>query len=79
MMSGDYGWEMMGHGFLWWLLWGVLIVTGILMVARSLRRRQTRPANTTPLEALQQRYANGEITTEEYEERRRALEMDRRE
>lgn len=78
MMSGDHGWEMMGYGFLWWLFWGVLIVTGILMVARSLRRRQPRPTDT-PLETLQQRYANGEITTEEYEERRRALEMDRRE
>ena len=33
-------------------------------------------ARATPLERLQRRYADGEISTEEYEERKKRLEKD---
>lgn len=59
-------------GAFWWLFWIALIVvffTLIEPVPRSRRRE-------TPLEVLQRRYAAGEISSEEYEERKAKLERD---
>lgn len=71
MWYGD-GW-MFGMHFMWWGFWLLLIV--ILVVV--LLRRETGPQPTmskfTPLETLERRYAAGEISTEEFEERRTHL------
>lgn len=70
MHGGEWGlWGM--HVF-WWLFWIVLIAAlffSITPVSRNRRRE-------TPLEILQRRYAAGEISTEEYEERKAKLEGD---
>ena len=71
---GYDGWGFMGFHFFWWLVWIAVIVGIVLWVAR-MGAGTTRSA-PTPLETLQRRYANGEITKDEYEERRRVLERD---
>ncbi|MEX2400454.1 MAG: SHOCT domain-containing protein [Rhodothermales bacterium] len=66
-----------GHDWMWGMHWGWLIlwivatVAIVLLIARS---RSTRPRRKTPLEVLEQRYAAGEISTEDYEERKSRLQ-----
>lgn len=63
------GWSLWGMHVFWWLFWIVVIVvlfSPITPVSRGRRRE-------TPLEVLQRRYAAGEISTEEYEERKAKL------
>ncbi len=56
----------------------LILVVGIIAYALGLRPQfnPTRPAQTsqTPGEILKARYANGEISREEYEQLRRDLE-----
>ena len=49
------------------------------MVARTQQEEGPpgRPARETPLDILQRRYAEGEISTEEYDEHKERLERDR--
>lgn len=58
-----------GMHIIWWLIWIAIIVWFLFLPSgrRSIRRKDT------PLEILQRRYAKGEITKEEYEERRKTL------
>jgi len=68
---------MMGWGFLWII---ILIVIVYFLFQQQQQRADTSPPpapREDPLEVLQRRYAAGEITTEEYEERKRVLERDR--
>ncbi len=69
------GWFFWGmHGF-WWLFWLVLLAVffGLVMLTPATKERFRRE---TPLEILQRRYAAGEISSEEYEERRAKLKRD---
>ncbi len=56
----------------------LILVVGIIAYALGLRPQfnPARPAQTiqTPVEILKARYANGEISREEYEQQRRDLE-----
>lgn len=65
-------WGFWGMHFFWWLFWIVVIVVlfSPLTPVPRIRRRET------PLEVLQRRYAAGDISTEEYEERKAKLERD---
>ncbi|MEW5756306.1 MAG: SHOCT domain-containing protein [Pseudomonadota bacterium] len=65
------GWFFGMHLF-WWLFWIVLIVA-LFGLFEPVPRSKAR---ATPLERLQRRYADGEISTEEYEERKKRLEQD---
>lgn len=67
-MVGHY-WGM--HLF-WWIFWVVIFVLLFSLVTRVPRSR----ARTRPMEILQRRYAAGEISTEEYEERKANLLRD---
>ena len=64
----------------WWLFWIVMIIVWIAFFAfmRPVRRSRwmTYTQTQTPLQLLQRRYAAGEITHEEYEERRTRLLRD---
>ena len=53
----------------WWLFWivAILVVLSPLTPFSRGRRRET------PLEVLQRRYAAGEVSTAEYEERKAKL------
>lgn len=83
MGPGMMGWG--GYGWGWWgilmgiamLLFWVLVIGGIAWLVISLLR-QGQPAVSTgggrALDILQERYAKGEITREQYEQMRRDLE-----
>ena len=62
----SYYWGM--HAY-WWIWWGFIWIMffGFFMPVRRTNYRLMR----SPLQLLQARYAAGEITSEEYEERRR--------
>lgn len=66
-MMGAMGWAM----WLFWILLIALVAWGLYRLFTT--RRSEAPIRETPLEALQRRYAEGELSTEEYEERRRTL------
>lgn len=66
------GWSFWGMHLFWWLFWIVLIVAFFALIEPVPRRRRRE----TPLEVLQRRYAAGEITDKEYEERKVKLERD---
>lgn len=63
-----WGWPMMVFMLLWWLL----LAAGILWLVRV----ANRPSDTSQRarQILDERFAAGEITPEEYEARRRVLE-----
>ncbi|NKE70243.1 SHOCT domain-containing protein [Candidatus Manganitrophus noduliformans] len=76
MMDG-----MMGSGMMaWMLLWGlvglallVLLIAGIVWVVRwGFSSTQARSSERA-IELLKERYARGEISKEEYEEKKRDL------
>jgi putative membrane protein len=68
---------MMGGGFAMVVFWVLVIMLVVLAVrwfsASGPRRDDAMPADKTPLQILQERYARGEIEKDEYEERRRTL------
>jgi putative membrane protein len=61
----------------WMWLWWLLLFGGLLAVTWGVARAFTtgsRPRDErTPREILDRRYARGELTTEEYQERLRVL------
>ena len=61
-----------GMHMIWWLVWIVLFV-GFFSYATPVPRRRMRE---TPFEVLRRRYAAGEISTTEYEERKEKLMRD---
>jgi len=65
-----YGeWGFWGMHIFWWLFWIAVVVVLFLPITPVSRGRRRE----TPLEVLQRRYAAGEISTEEYEERKTKL------
>lgn len=64
-----------GMHMLWWLFWILLLVSFFSFVT-PVPRKKARLNRLTPLDILQRRYAAGEITTEDYEERKARLERD---
>lgn len=73
-MMGDWGWGM-GFGGIFMILFWVLIIVGIVALAKWLFSMPgSRGAGNRPLEILKERYARGEITQEQYEKMRRELE-----
>ena len=61
-----------GMHFFWGLFWvaAVMLLFSPMTPVSPGRRRET------PLQVLQRRYATGEVTTVEYEERKATLERD---
>ena len=72
MWYGD-GW-MFGMHFLWWIFWVLLIVGLVALLFRRERPASTPPSKATALEVLERRYAAGEVSTEEFNERRANLD-----
>ena len=84
-MIGGYGWRgMMGSGMMprgsvgfgWPILWAavfiIIILVGLYFVLTG-SRREEKPS-TNPVEILKERYARGEITSEEFQKMKRDLE-----
>jgi putative membrane protein len=73
--TDGYGW--MGFGWIIMVLFWVLVIGGVIALARWFGTRDREDADSrrrTPLEILQERYARGEIERDEYEQKRRELE-----
>lgn len=69
-----YYWGMYGYWWIFWIFIWILLLVFLIPARRSMwtSYRQLE----TPLQLLQRRYAAGEITSEEYEERRTKLLRD---
>ncbi|HEX9124516.1 MAG TPA: SHOCT domain-containing protein [Actinomycetota bacterium] len=75
-----YGWNDGGWGILWMILSWVAIVAVVVLIVRAFSREPSSPASRQrdPREILDERYARGEISEEEYRDRRRVLDETRR-
>lgn len=74
MMGG--GWGVFGGGMgLWGLLWMGLLIAVPLYLVYSLLNSDAESNDNRPLAVLRERYARGELTDEEYEQRRKQLEQ----
>jgi putative membrane protein len=71
----DYGYGFVGMHFVWWVFW-ILAVVLFFSFLTPVPRRRADVYRLTPLQILQRRYAAGDITSEEYEERKAKLERD---
>lgn len=72
-MLGDHGGFGFGGGFMW-IFW-ILIIVAIVALFRGISGSGTGASSSeTPIEILRKRFANGEITDEEFEHRRKELE-----
>jgi putative membrane protein len=67
----------MGLGWLFMIIFWVLIILGIVylikLIARGGRRKQL---DETPMDILKRRYAKGEVTKEEFEKMKDDLKSD---
>jgi putative membrane protein len=67
--------QFFGMHFFWWMLWIVFIII-IFGWMTPVPRRTVRLYREDPLAILRRRYAAGEITTEEYEDRKARIQKD---
>lgn len=71
MLDGYH--NMWGMHWGWWIFWLVVIVFMVFILSGSRGRQASSAATEKPLDILKRRYASGEISTEEYEERKARL------
>ena len=74
---GNHGYGMGWFGGIFMVLFWVVVIAGIIYSIRYLATGKSATfgrEGSDPLEILKKRYANGEIDTEEYEERKKVLE-----
>lgn len=65
-------WGFGGMHMFWWLFWIAAVVL-FFSFAVPVPRRRYAQLRETPLDVLRRRYAAGELTTAEYDERRERL------
>jgi putative membrane protein len=66
----DSGW-IWGMHLVWWLFWIIVAIGAWWAVTRG--KASSPAAIEPPLEVLRRRYAEGALTTEQFEERRKVL------
>ena len=67
---------MMGFGWIIMILFWILIIIGIVFLIRGIveqSRLESRSKDESALEILKKRYAKGEISKEEFEEKKRDI------
>jgi len=62
-----------GMNFIWWIIWMIMIFW-IFATPYNIPGQRTR--KNSPLDILQKRFASGEITNDEYQEKKKILEND---
>ena len=67
------GYHFWGMHLIWWFIWIMLL---IWIFATPYRIHFQRMKKDSPLDILQRRFASGEITNEEYLEKKKILEND---
>lgn len=60
-----------GYGFLWLFFWLLIIIGAVLILQRLLEHER---AGEDAMEILKRRYARGDISREEFEQKKRDLE-----
>ncbi|MFV7236131.1 MULTISPECIES: SHOCT domain-containing protein [Flavobacterium] len=68
MHNGHHFW---GMHLLWWIFW-VILVIWIFATPYNIPGQRTK--NDTPLDILKKRFAKGEITKEEFDEKKKFLD-----
>ncbi len=63
-----------GMDLIWWFLW-IILLLWIFAIPYDIPGQ--RKKKDSPFDILQKRFAAGEITKEEYQERKQILEKDR--
>lgn len=71
MFYNNYYW---GMHFVWWFIW---VITLFWIFATPYDIPGQRKRKDSPLDILQQRFASGQLTTTEYEEKKKILESDK--
>ncbi|MDR3705728.1 MAG: SHOCT domain-containing protein [Paludibacteraceae bacterium] len=66
--NNNYYW---GMGAIWWIVW-IIFLVWIFVLPYDIPFQ--RKKKDSPLDILQKRFASGEITNEEYQEKKRILE-----
>jgi putative membrane protein len=70
----DWGvWGGLIAGLFWTVFWVALIVVAVILVRRELPNLQGRFGGAPAVRLLEERYARGEISREEFLERRKVL------
>jgi len=67
--SGSNGFGMMGIGWIFSILILILIIIGIIALIKVV----VRPENKSSLNILEERYAKGEISKKEFEQRKKDI------
>jgi putative membrane protein len=65
------GYHFGGMHFFWWIFW-IIIIIWIFATPYDLPGQRTK--TESPLEILKKRFAKGEITKEEYDQKKKLLE-----
>lgn len=74
-----YGWTGGWAGMVWMIVFWVAILAVVYLIVRSLGSSEARAGRARDaMEILDERFARGEISEEEYTSRRRVLEVTRR-
>ena len=69
-MFNQYGHHFWGMHWLWWIFWIVIILWIFIGPKPYILKNDKKE---TPLDILKRRYANGDISKEEFEERKKTL------
>jgi putative membrane protein len=62
-----------GMNFIWWIIWAIMLFW-IFFLPYDIPGQRNK--KNTALEILQQRFAAGQLTVEEYKEKKKILEND---
>lgn len=66
--------EGFGHMGFGWILWIVVIIFGIWFIINFINKNKTgNESSESALDVLKKRYANGEISSEQFEEMKKNL------
>ncbi len=73
MMDG-FGSGMMGYGgWILWLIFWILVIIGLALLVKYLWQGGARREEESALEILKKKYARGEMSKEEFEEKKKDL------